>query len=126
MVLGTSLPSAPNVSHTFIGGIVGNAQPIAGTVLDVSIETAAGPNFQRLGVSASSRRFKDDIKPMNELSEAIYKLKPVTYRVKKDINPAQPIAFGLVAEDVAEACPDLAAIADAPPSRAHYKEVSEH
>jgi trimeric autotransporter adhesin len=121
--IGRGLANA-GTSTCFIGGIVGNAQPIAGTVLDVSIETAAGPNFQRLGVSASSRRFKDDIKPMNELSEAIYKLKPVTYRVKKDINPAQPIAFGLVAEDVAEACPDLAAIVDGQPFSVHYQEVN--
>jgi Chaperone of endosialidase len=113
----------PAATSTFIGGIAGNAQPTAGTVFDVSIETAAGPNFQRLGIDSSSRRFKDDIKPMNELSEAIFKLKPVTYRIKKEINPAQPMAFGLIAEDVAEACPDLAAIVDGQPMGVHYKEL---
>jgi hypothetical protein len=91
MSIGTGLPTAG--SSTRIGGIVGNAQPTAGTVFDVSIETAAGANFQRLGIDSSSRRFKEDIKPMDKLSEAIFKLKPVTYRIKKETNPAQPMAW---------------------------------
>jgi trimeric autotransporter adhesin len=114
----------PAATTTFIGGITGNAQPTAGTVFDVSIETAAGGNFQRLGIDTSSRRFKEDIKPMDKLSEAIFKLKPVTYRIKKETNPAQPIAFGLIAEDVAEVCPDLAAYSNGEPMGVHYKEMS--
>ena len=114
----------PAATSTFIGGITGNAQPTAGTVFDVSIETAAGVNFQRLGIDSSSRRFKEDIKPMDKLSEAIFKLKPVTYRIKKETNPAQPTAFGLIAEDVAEVCPDLAAYSNGEPMGVHYKEMS--
>ena len=121
MGIGTGLPTVG--SQTFIGGIVGTAQPTAGTVFDVSIETAAGVNFQRLGIDTSSRRFKEDIKPMDKLSEAIFKLKPVTYRIKKENNPAQPMAFGLIAEDVAEACPDLASYMDGQPMGVHYKEL---
>ena len=50
---------------------------------------------------------------MDKLSEkAVFKLKPVTYRMKKEVNSAQPSAFGLIAEDVAEACPDLGAFAE--------------
>jgi trimeric autotransporter adhesin len=122
MQIGSGLPTVG--SSTFIGGIVGNAQPTAGTVFDVSIETAAGANFQKLGIDTSSRRYKEDIKPMDKLSEAIFKLKPVTYRIKKEINPAQPMAFGLIAEDVAEACPDLAAYSNGQPMGVHYKEMS--
>ena len=122
MSIGTDLPTVG--SSTRIGGIVGNAQPSVGTVFDVSIETAAGGNFQRLGIDTSSRRYKEDIKPMDKLSEAIFKLKPVIYRIKKEINPAQPMAFGLIAEDVAEACPDLAAYWDGQPLGVHYKEVT--
>ena len=47
---------------------------------------------------------------MDKLSEAIFKLKPVTYRIKKETNSAQPSAFGLIAEDVADACPGLGSI----------------
>ena len=122
MSIGTGLPTVG--SSTRIGGIVGTAQPTAGTVFDVSIQTAAGPNFQRLGIDTSSRRFKEDIKPMDKLSEAIFKLKPVSYRIKKETNPSQPVAFGLIAEDVAEACPELAAYWDGQPLGVHYKEVT--
>ncbi len=111
-------------TRCFIAGIANNPQPTAGTVFDVSIETAAGVNFQRLGIDTSSRRYKEEIKPMDKVSEAIFKLKPVTYRIKKETNPAQPMAFGLIAEDVAEACPALASYLDGQPMGVHYKEMS--
>jgi len=53
----------------------------------------------KLGTTPSSRRFKDDIKPMEDSSEAILALKPVTFHYKKD--PQAIPQFGLVAEDVA-------------------------
>ncbi len=115
----------PAATTTFIGGIAGFAQPTGGTVDDVSIELNAGSgNFQRLGHDSSSRRYKEDIKPMDKASEALFKLKPVTYRIKKEVNPAQPTAFGLIAEDVAEACPDLVAYSNGQPESVHYKQVS--
>jgi len=122
MRLGAGLPTVGTL--TFIGGIVGNPNPSAGTIFDVNIETAAGPNFQRLGIDMSSRRYKEDIKPMNEFSEAIYKLQPVTYRVKKEVNAAQPMTIGLIAEDVAEACPALASYLDGQPMGVQYRAMS--
>jgi Chaperone of endosialidase len=68
----------------------------------------------KLGHDASSRRYKEDIKPMGNASELIYKLKPVTYRFKEvDVDPnkrpePQNLDYGLVAEDVAEIDPKLA------------------
>ena len=42
----------------------------------------------KLGHNASSRRYKEDINPMGDASEVIYKLKPVTYRFKEeDVDP---------------------------------------
>jgi trimeric autotransporter adhesin len=115
----------PGNSSTFIGGIAGFVQPEAGTAEGVTIETnAASANFQRLGREASSRRYKEDIKPLDKLSEAVFKLKPVTYRIKKEINPAQPTGFGLIAEDVAEANPDLVVYnSEGQPESVHYKQV---
>ena len=55
----------------------------------------------------SSARFKDGIKPMNNASEALFGLKPVTFRYKKEIDPARISQFGLVAEDVEKTNPDL-------------------
>ena len=61
----------------------------------------------KLGTIMSSRRFKEDIKPMDKASEAILALQPVTFRYKKDFDPTGTAQFGLVAEDVAKVNPDL-------------------
>ena len=61
----------------------------------------------RLGTVTSSRRFKEEIKPMDKASEVLLALKPVTFRYKKDIDPAGTPQFGLVAEEVEKVNPDL-------------------
>ena len=63
----------------------------------------------QLGIAASSERFKDEIKPMNNVSEALFDFKPVTFRYKKEIDPATTLQFGLVAEDVEKVNPALVA-----------------
>ena len=55
----------------------------------------------------SSARFKDDIKPMDNASESILALNPVTFHYKKQIDVNRTPQFGLVAEDVAKVNPDL-------------------
>ena len=62
-----------------------------------------------LGTVGSSGRFKEQIKPMGNASEAILALKPVTFRYKKEIDPERTPEFGLVAEDVEKVNPDLVA-----------------
>jgi trimeric autotransporter adhesin len=61
----------------------------------------------KIGTLASSRRFKEEIKPMDKASEAILALKPVTFRYKKEIEPNGAIMFGLIAEEVEKVDPDL-------------------
>jgi hypothetical protein len=61
----------------------------------------------RLGTATSSKRFKEDIKPMNNASEALLALKPVTFRYKKGIDSKSIPQFGLIAEDVEAVNPDL-------------------
>jgi hypothetical protein len=61
----------------------------------------------RLGTMTSSKRFKQDIKPMDNISEALYSLKPVSFRYKKEFDPAGASQLGLVAEDVEKVNPDL-------------------
>ena len=63
----------------------------------------------KLGHQTSSRRYKDDIKPMDKASEALFALKPVSFRYKQEIDPARSPDFGLIAEDVAAVNPDLVA-----------------
>lgn len=61
----------------------------------------------KLGAQVSSRRFKDDIKPINQASEAIHRLRPVSFRYKAEIEPARLVGFGLIAEEVEKINPDL-------------------
>jgi methyl-accepting chemotaxis protein len=60
-----------------------------------------------LGTVTSSKRFKEEIRPMNETSEAIFSFEPVTFRYRKDIDPAGTSQFGLIAEEVAKVNPTL-------------------
>jgi hypothetical protein len=61
----------------------------------------------KLGTTTSSRRFKEDIKPMSDASEALFALRPVTFRYKKEIDPKGLPQFGLIAEEVDKVDPDL-------------------
>jgi hypothetical protein len=83
----------------YIGGIFGQTAA-SGSLVYVN---AIG----KLGTTTSSRRFKDEIKPMDKSSEAILALKPVTFRYKQEIDPNGIPQFGLVAEDVEKVNPDL-------------------
>src|SRR5579885_3104798 len=60
-----------------------------------------------LGTAVSSQRYKDDVQPMGDKSQALFSLKPVTFRYKKEIDPSQRLSFGLIAEQVAAISPDL-------------------
>jgi hypothetical protein len=85
---------------TFIAGISGVA--VTGSQVIVS-------SNGKLGVTASSERFKDGIKPMGKASEAILALKPVTFRYNHELDPDGIPQFGLVAEQVEKVNPDLVA-----------------
>ena len=61
----------------------------------------------RLGTIASSKRFKEEIKPMRKASEELFSLKPVAFRYKREIDPAGTPQLGLVAEDVEKVNPSL-------------------
>jgi hypothetical protein len=87
-----------NQTSTFIAGINGTA--VTGTGIVVS---ASG----QLGVATSSARFKYEIRPMDKASEALLALKPVSFRYKKEVDPAGTSQFGLVAEEVEKVNPDL-------------------
>src|SRR5207237_7072613 len=89
---------------TRIRNIYGTVQPIVGTDPD-SVTINSGGRLGRGNVS--SRRYKHDIKPMDKASEAVFALKPVTFRYKQEFDPTQTLAFGLIAEEVAKVNPDL-------------------
>ena len=63
----------------YIGNIFGDTSS-GGTAVFVN-------SNGRLGTATSSRRFKEEIKPMERASEALFALKPVAFRYKKGIDP---------------------------------------
>ena len=80
---------------------------------------------RQLGAQVSSRRFKDDIKPMDQTSEAIHRLRPVSFRYKAEVEPTRPIGFGLIAEEVAKVNPDLVSYRrDGKPYTVRYEAVN--
>jgi hypothetical protein len=98
--IGSNNVSGANVSDTcFIGNIRGVTTQNANAI-PVLIDPAG-----QLGTMSSSRRFKKGIKPMENASEAILGLKPVTFEYKSDKTDTPQ--FGLIAEEVAEVNPDL-------------------
>ncbi len=94
-----------NVSNScFIGQIYSNVQPPVGIDPDLVTINSSG----RLGrANISSRRYKHEIQPMDTASEVLFALKPVSFRYNKEYDVTQTIAFGLIAEDVAEVAPSL-------------------
>jgi len=83
---------------TFIAGIAG--VPVTGTQVVVN-------STGKLGVAASSARFKEAIKPMDKASEAILALNPVTFRYKEEVDSDHIPQFGLLAEEVEKVQPEL-------------------
>ena len=63
----------------------------------------------QLGTLTSSRKYKQDIHNMDDASDALLALHPVTFRYKPGIDPAGIPQFGLVAEEVEKVNPDLVA-----------------
>jgi hypothetical protein len=89
--------------HTYIRNI-NNTSVSGGGTDTVTINLTTG----LLGHATSSRRYKEKIKPMDNASQALFALKPVTFRYKKDIDQSQSLDYGLIAEDVAQVDPNLA------------------
>jgi trimeric autotransporter adhesin len=89
-----------NVSDScYIGNIFGGTVSAGATVIV--------DNNGHLGTIVSSQRFKEQIKPMDKASEAIFALKPVTFRYRQHIDFKGIPQFGLVAEEVEKVNPDL-------------------
>jgi len=99
IIIGAGVFGTNTDNSCFIGNIFNQSSP-SGTAVFVNSDG-------KLGTTVSSRRFKDDIKPMDKTSEAILALKPVTFRYKKEFDPTGIAQFGLVAEDAEKVNPDL-------------------
>ena len=86
-------------TNVYVAGISGVTVP---TGVPVIVDTTG-----HLGTTTSSARYKENVRPMDNASETILALKPVTFRYKKEFDPDGIPQFGLVAEDVEKVNPDL-------------------
>jgi Chaperone of endosialidase len=89
-----------DVSNSCYIGNIFSANSSGGTAVFIN-------SVGKLGTTTSSRRFKEEIKPMERISEALFALRPVTFRYKQEIDPNGAPQFGLVAEEVEKVNPDL-------------------
>jgi hypothetical protein len=85
--------------ETYIAGI--NGMPSTGNPVCINNEGELGE------CSPSSARFKHDIESMDCASEAIFALRPVTFRYNPELHSNGALEFGLVAEEVAQIDPSL-------------------
>jgi hypothetical protein len=83
---------------TFIAGIFGPAP--------AGLPVYVGSGGQ-LGTEPSSARFKQDIHSMEDASDVLLSLRPVTFHYKPKFDPHGTAQFGLVAEEVNKVDPDL-------------------
>jgi endosialidase-like protein len=127
---GSNVTSASNV--ICIGAdVAGNNASLSCFIANIFGQTSAGGvgvfinSNGRLGTSTSSRRFKEDIKPMGKASEAILELKPVTFRYKRELDADRIPQFGLIAEEVEKVNPDLIVRdKDGKPYSVRYEQVN--
>ena len=114
--IANGLQTTNGASTCFIGGIYNQAFGPQ----DMAVRVG---NDNKLGTVVSSRRFKHDIKPMDNSSEAILSLKPVTFQYNSDTTNTPRV--GLVAEDVAQVSRGLV-IADkeGKPLSVRYEDVN--
>jgi trimeric autotransporter adhesin len=109
--------SGANVSNScFIGSIFGHNGGFGAAAVYIN-------SSGELGTTPSSKRFKEHIKPMDNASDALLALKPVTFRYKGDAKGTPQ--FGLIAEEVAEVNPDLVVRdKDGKPYSVRYEQIN--
>ena len=109
--------SGINVSGTCQIGHIRGVQTVNNDAVNVVVDSAG-----QLGTVSSSGRFKKDVKPMDQASEAVLALKPVTFHYKSD-KTNRP-EFGLIAEDVAKVNPNLVVHQDGQIYTVRYEAVN--
>jgi hypothetical protein len=100
--IGADVSGEPGVQNTTY------IRNIASTAQNNGFYVTVDPNTGRLGfANTSSKRYKEKIQPLDKVSEAILELRPITFRYKSGVDASNLPQFGLIAEEVAKANPDL-------------------
>jgi hypothetical protein len=120
--IGAGVAGANVFNRCYIGEIYTTVQPVVGTDPDYVTINSSG----RLGrANVSSRRYKHDITPIDKASEVLFALKPVSFRYNKDYDATQTLAFGLIAEEVAEVDANLVGCnPEGQPESVRYEQIN--
>jgi hypothetical protein len=92
---------------------IGNANHVAAFIEGIFGATSAGGTAvfinasNQLGTLTSSRRYKERIADMGAESDVLRRLRPVSFRYRKEHDDSGLRQYGLIAEEVAEVAPDL-------------------
>ena len=75
---------------------------------------------------SSSLRYKQDVRDMGDVTDALMRLRPVSFRYSHTFNgDVQPLQYGLIAEEVAEIFPGLVVFNEAGlPETVQYSKVN--
>jgi hypothetical protein len=96
-----------------------------GAGINVVIANTGGLGDGALGYPSSSRRYKEEIKPVDKASEKLFALQPVSFRTKVNTGAANVKLYGLIAEDVAMVDPDLVVFnADGQPETLRFDSIN--
>src|SRR5215475_2560175 len=114
---GVSGPFADFDDTCFIGSIFGEIVSDPGSQTAVFVD-----QFNVVGIFNSSRSYKHDIQPMDNASETLYRLKPVTFKFNSDWKGTTQ--YGLIAEDVANLDPSLVVRRNGEIMSVHYEQIN--
>jgi hypothetical protein len=107
-----------NQTSAYIGGIYGAT---TGSGVPVYVNSNG-----QLGTLTSSRKYKEDIRDLGDVSSALMKLRPVTFYYKREYEKGErSLQYGLIAEEVAKVFPELVAYnPDGTPYTVRYQYLS--
>jgi hypothetical protein len=115
-------PQADESNTTRIGDvqIAAYVAGISGRTSAAGVAVLVNPDG-KLGTQVSSRRYKHSITDIGDESDALMRLRPVSFYYQPENDPSQTRQFGLIAEEVAAVAPDLVVFSsDGQPEAVRY------
>ncbi len=113
---GCMYPACTESNTIRIGGDLGGGPQTAAYIVGIYGSTASSglPVYVnsdgQLGTMTSSARFKEQVRDMGDRSNALMKLRPVTFLYKPEYDKGErTLQYGLIAEEVAKVYPELVA-----------------
>lgn len=100
-----------------------NLTTSAGSANAVFSPVGSSGNEHYLCISSSLRKYKDNIKTIANASKTVDNLRGVSFTSKCEADDPKQVMFGLIAEEVEKACPELASYTDGKLQGVQYDRV---